>query len=154
MDRIGLHRAAIGGTLITTVGFGSVLIPLKFQQLTKEANFRFGLVRIRENAESIAFYQGYVRELENVKKLFQEALRNYNRVIGWERNMEVFTNGFQFIAYILPALIVGPMVLSGETEVGVLTVAGGAFITVFNALLLIVREFERIEDLKIENWAS
>ena len=51
------------GMLITTVGFGSILIPLKTEQLKREANFRFGLVRIRENAESIAFYKGAIREL-------------------------------------------------------------------------------------------
>ncbi|MGD1716631.1 ABC transporter ATP-binding protein/permease [Dapis sp. BLCC M172] len=137
---------AFFGILITMVGFGSILIPLKFQQRKKEANFRFGLVRIRENAESIAFYQGALRELENVKKLLQDALRNYHRIVGWERNMEIFSNGYEFIAYILPALIVGPMILSGQTEVGVLTVASGAFFRVFRSLIVMITRFEQMTD--------
>lgn len=137
---------AIAGILITTVGFGSILIPLKFKQLKKEANFRFGLVRIRENAESIAFYKGGLRELENVKKLFQDALRNYDRVIGWERNMNLFTFGYRELAFVLPFLIVGPMVFSGEAEVGILEVSRGAFIMVFQALIVIVIRFEAATD--------
>src|SRR5664279_803348 len=53
---------AILGTLVTFGVFGKPLIALTFQQLRREADFRFSLIRIRENAEAIAFYQGEVRE--------------------------------------------------------------------------------------------
>ena len=49
---------ALVGTLITIIFFGKSLVRINFEQLKKEANFRFGLVRIRENSEAIAFYQG------------------------------------------------------------------------------------------------
>ena len=49
---------AIVGTLVTVGVFGQPLVRLNFEQLKREANFRFGLVRVRENAEAIAFYQG------------------------------------------------------------------------------------------------
>ena len=132
------------GMLITTVGFGSILIPLKTEQLKREANFRFGLVRIRENAESIAFYKGAIRELNNLKQIFNRVLSNYNKIITWERNLEIFSNGYQAITWVLPALILGPRILAGDTEVGVLTEAGGAFINVFNSLIVIIRQFERM----------
>jgi putative ATP-binding cassette transporter len=132
------------GMLITTVGFGRILIPLKTEQLKREANFRFGLVRIRENAESIAFYQGDTRELSNLKQIFNRALSNYNKIITWERNLEIFSNAYQAITWILPAVILGPRILAGETEVGVLVEAGGAFINVFNSLIVIIRQFERL----------
>ncbi|MGK7898886.1 MAG: ABC transporter ATP-binding protein/permease [Xenococcus sp. (in: cyanobacteria)] len=132
------------GTLITTVGFGSILIPLKAEQLNREANFRFGLVRVRENAESIAFYRGAIRELNNLKQIFNRVLSNYNKIISWERNLEIFSNGYQAITWVLPALILGPRILAGDTEVGVLTEAGGAFINVFNSLIVLIRQFERM----------
>ncbi|MCL2934818.1 MAG: ABC transporter ATP-binding protein/permease [Trichodesmium sp. MAG_R03] len=132
------------GMLITTVGFGSILIPLKTEQLKREANFRFGLVRIRENAESIAFYKGAIRELKNLKQIFNRVLSNYNKIITWERNLEIFSNGYQAITWVLPALILGPRILAGDTEVGILTEAGGAFINVFNSLIVLIRQFERM----------
>ena len=132
------------GMLITTVGFGSILIPLKTEQLKREANFRFGLVRIRENAESIAFYRGAIRELNNLKQIFNRVLSNYNKIITWERNLEIFSNGYQAITWVLPALILGPRILAGDTEVGILTEAGGAFINVFNSLIVLIRQFERM----------
>lgn len=130
------------GMLITTVGFGRILIPLKKEQLKREANFRFGLVRIRENAESIAFYHGTDRESSHVRKIFAPVLSIYNKVITWERNLEIFSNTYSYITWVLPALIIGPRVLAGETDVGVLTETGGAFINVFNSLTILVRMFE------------
>ncbi len=141
---IVLIISASMGTLITTVGFGSILIPIKAEQLKREANFRFGLVRIRENAESIAFYKGAIRELNNLKQIFNRVLSNYNKIIAWERNLEIFSNGYQAITWILPALILGPRILAGDTEVGVFTEAGGAFIIVFNSLIVMIRQFERL----------
>ena len=132
------------GMLIATVGFGRILIPLKTEQLKREANFRFGLVRIRENAESIAFYEGDNRELNNVKQIFKAVLSNYKKIILWERNLEFFSNSYQAITWILPAVILGPRILAGQAEVGILIEAGGAFITVFNSLIVIVRQFENI----------
>jgi vitamin B12/bleomycin/antimicrobial peptide transport system ATP-binding/permease protein len=132
------------GMLIATVGFGRILIPLKTEQLKREANFRFGLIRIRENAESIAFYEGDNRELNNVQQIFKAVLSNYKKIIIWERNLEFFSNGYQAITWILPAVILGPRILAGETEVGVLIEAGGAFINVFNSLIVIVRQFENL----------
>ncbi|NER36725.1 MAG: ABC transporter ATP-binding protein/permease [Oscillatoria sp. SIO1A7] len=133
---------SLGGMLITTVVFGKILIPLKKEQLKREANFRFGLVRIRENSESIAFYHGTNREYAHLLRIFGPVLSIYNKVIGWERNLLVFSNIYQYITWVLPALIIGPKVLAGETDVGVLTETGGAFISVFNSLTILVNMFE------------
>ncbi|MCT7964481.1 ABC transporter ATP-binding protein/permease [Laspinema sp. D1] len=132
------------GMLITTVGFGRILIPLQTEQLKQEANFRFGLVRIRENAESIAFYGGDNRELNNVKQIFKGVLSNYNKIIIWETKLAFFSSGYQVITWILPAVILGPRILSGQTEVGILVEAGGAFINVFNSLIVVVRIFKNL----------
>ena len=63
---------AIAGTAATLLMFGRVLIGLNFYQLKKEANFRFGLVRVRENAEAIAFYRGEEQELSQAQSRFNE----------------------------------------------------------------------------------
>jgi len=135
---------SFGGMLITTIGFGKILIPIKKEQLKREANFRFGLVRIRENAESIAFYNGANREFSYIKQIFAPVLSIYNKVITWERNLDIFQNIYGYITWMLPALVIGPRILAGEPglEVGAIQEANGAFGKVFRSLNIIVRMFE------------
>ena len=135
---------SLGGMLITTIGFGKILIPIKKEQLKREANFRFGLVRIRENAESIAFYNGANREFTYIKQIFAPVLSIYNKVITWERNLDIFQNIYDYITWMLPALVIGPRILAGEPglEVGAIQEANGAFTRVFRSLNIIVRMFE------------
>ncbi|MGK7914061.1 MAG: ABC transporter ATP-binding protein/permease [Prochloraceae cyanobacterium] len=133
------------GTLITTTLFGRKLVELNLKDLEKEANFRFGLVRLRENAESITFYRGEAPESNLVKRLFNQVFRNQNNLILWE---ELFLSGFvrlyRFIPWILPAVIVAPQILSGELEVGKFIEAQGAFNTLFREMYVIIRTFHRL----------
>ena len=64
---------AIFGTIVTVL-FGKRLVGLNFNQVRREANFRYGLVHVRNNAESIAFYRGKQQESFQVRERFQEAL--------------------------------------------------------------------------------
>jgi putative ATP-binding cassette transporter len=68
---------AIVGTAVTMLVFGKVLIGLNFYQLKREADFRFSLVRIRENAEAIAFYRGEAQESRQVGGYFDEVFSNF-----------------------------------------------------------------------------
>jgi vitamin B12/bleomycin/antimicrobial peptide transport system ATP-binding/permease protein len=136
---------AIVGTLITTIFFGKKLVKINFEQLKKEANFRFGLVRIRENSEAIAFYRGEDRESSSLKSKFEEAFRNFNSLVLWrELFLGLFSNSYQFFPYILPAIIVAPSVFSGEFEVGKVTESQIAFARVFDSLNLIVANFQSL----------
>lgn len=135
---------ALVGTLVTTTVFGRPLVRLNFEQLKKEANFRFSLVRVRENAEAIAFYRGEQQESNQVKNRFIEAFDNFNRLIFWELNLNVLTNAYEFIPYILPALVVAPAVFSGDIEVGKVTEAQGAFVRVFFSLNAVVARFQSL----------
>lgn len=135
---------ALVGTLVTTVVFGKPLVRLNFEQLKKEANFRFSLVRIRENAEAVAFYRGEEQESNQVKNRFMEAFDNFNRLIFWELNLNVLTNAYEFIPYILPAVVVAPAVFSGDLEIGKVTEAQGAFVRVFFSLNTIVARFQSL----------
>ena len=92
---IFLFIYAIAGTLITVGVFGRALVRLNFEQLKREANFRFGLVRIRENAESIAFYQGENQEESQVKFRFDDVFDNFRRLILWQDlGLKSFTNSY------------------------------------------------------------
>lgn len=133
------------GNLIVVGVYGRRLIDINFQQIKKEANFRFGLVRIRENSESIAFYQGEDRENQNLKRTFAEAFRNYNLLVLWEEiYLGLFTHAYDFFPYVLPAIIIAPKVLSGELEVGKVTEAAGAFAIIFRSLNFIVERFQSL----------
>ena len=135
---------AIVGTLVTVGVFGQPLVRLNFEQLKREANFRFGLVRVRENAEAIAFYQGETQESTQVTNRFMAAFDNYKRLLGWELGLNGITNAYEFIPFILPALVVAPGIFSGDTEVGKVSEAQGAFIRVFFSLNLIVARFQSL----------
>jgi vitamin B12/bleomycin/antimicrobial peptide transport system ATP-binding/permease protein len=135
---------ALVGTLTTVGIFGKPLMELNFQQLKKEANFRFGLVRVRENAEGIAFYQGEDYESKHIKERFTEAFDNFKRLIFWELNLNILSNAYEFIPFILPAIVVAPGIFAGELEVGKVTEAQGAFIRVFFSLNLIVARFQSL----------
>jgi vitamin B12/bleomycin/antimicrobial peptide transport system ATP-binding/permease protein len=135
--------AAIG--TLTTVGvFGRPLMRLNFERLKTEADFRFSLVRVRENAEAIAFYQGEQYEADRIKSRFVEVFDNFKRLIFWELNLNILTNAYEFIPFILPAIVVAPGIFAGELEVGKVTEAQGAFIRVFFSLNLIVARFQSL----------
>jgi vitamin B12/bleomycin/antimicrobial peptide transport system ATP-binding/permease protein len=135
---------ALIGTLTTVGVFGQPLMRLNFEQLKKEANFRFSLVRVRENAEAIAFYQGEQCESDRIKGRFAEAFDNFKRLIFWELNLNILTNAYEFIPFILPAIVVAPGIFAGELEVGKVTEAQGAFIRIFFSLNLIVARFQSL----------
>jgi vitamin B12/bleomycin/antimicrobial peptide transport system ATP-binding/permease protein len=135
---------ALIGTLTTVGVFGQPLMQLNFEQLKKEANFRFSLVRVRENAEAIAFYQGEQCESDRIKGRFTEAFDNFKRLIFWELNLNILTNAYEFIPFILPAIVVAPGIFAGELEVGKVTEAQGAFIRIFFSLNLIVARFQSL----------
>jgi putative ATP-binding cassette transporter len=135
---------ALIGTLVTTVTFGKPLVRLNFEQLKKEANLRFSLVRIRENAEAIAFYRGEEQESNQVKQRFLDVFENVKRLLVWELNLNMLTNTYEFLPFVLPALVVAPAIFAGEMEVGKVSEAQGAFMRVFFSLNVVVARFQQL----------
>jgi len=133
---------AFAGTAITIVFFGKVLIGLNFYQLKREADFRFSLVRIRENAEAIAFYRGEAQESWQIDQYFNAAFNNFNKLIRAQLNLNLFQYGYSFMTIILPYAIIAQQVISGELEVGRAIQAAGAFAAILSALTVIVDNFE------------
>jgi vitamin B12/bleomycin/antimicrobial peptide transport system ATP-binding/permease protein len=129
-----------GGTLF----FGKKLINLNFLQLRKEADLRYGLVHVRDNAESIAFYQGEEREASQVSHRVRNVISNLGFLIGWQRNLGFFTKGYEYLILVLPFAIMAPLYFSGQIKFGVVTQAAGAFSQVLGALSVIVSQFEQL----------
>lgn len=141
MLMVVLITYAVSGTVLTLL-FGRKLVRLNFQQLRREADFRYGMVHIRNNAEPIAFYGGEDRESEQVARRFGDLVDNYNRLIAWQRNLGFVTNGYQYVIVLLPYLVMAPRFFAGAVAFGVITQAAQAFSSVFSAASLIVTRFE------------
>jgi vitamin B12/bleomycin/antimicrobial peptide transport system ATP-binding/permease protein len=135
---------AMVGSLVTAVLFGRVLVGLNFLQLKREADFRFGMVRIRENAEAIAFYQGERQESSQVKQRFAQAFSNFKKLILWQLNLNTFQYAYSFLTIFIPSAIVAHRVLAGELEVGRAVEAAGAFTAILTALAVIVDNFDQL----------
>ena len=118
---------AVAGTGVSML-FGRRLVGLYFNQYQKEATFRYSLVRVRDNAESIAFFRGEKREHRDLIERLSEVLENSFWIIGWTRNLGFFANGYNYLALIIPGLIVGPMFMRGAVEFGVIAQAWRSFI--------------------------
>uniref|UniRef100_A0A7S3E8H4 ABC transmembrane type-1 domain-containing protein n=1 Tax=Rhodosorus marinus TaxID=101924 RepID=A0A7S3E8H4_9RHOD len=131
------------GTFITTV-IGKQLISINFAQLQKEADFRYSLVRVRENAESIAFYRGEDRERSTISKRFGGAVDNFAKLLKGQRNLEFFTNGYKYLIQVLPALVIAPLYFKGTIEFGVVNQSFSAFNHILNDLSLVISRFEAL----------
>jgi len=136
---------ATAGTAVSVI-FGRKLIPLNFNQLRREADFRYGLVHVRDNAESIAFYRGENQELSQIRRRFVEALRNFNLLIGWQRNVDYFTTGYRYAVVILPSALLAPIYFQGTIEYGDITQAGFAFSQVLGAFSLVVSQIDKLTE--------
>jgi len=129
------------GTLFSIL-IGRRLVGLHFKQYQKEADFRYALIRVRDNAESIAFFRGEKREHRHLLLNFKEVVANTLRIIGWNRNLGFFTSSYNYIALVVPLIIVGPMYMRGSVEFGVVTQSEGAFAQVLVALSVVIAQFE------------
>jgi len=135
---------AIAGTILTTILFGRPLVGLNFFQLRNEADFRYSLVRVRENAESVAFYRGEERELRYSLGRFDDVIANSRRLINWQFFLNIFQFAYTSSTLINPGIILVPRVMSGELEIGVVVQATGAFAKVFGALNVVVSKFDQL----------
>lgn len=142
-----LVSVLIGYAIFGSAGaflIGKRLIGLNYLQYEREANFRYGLVRVRDNAESIAFYRGERRELGDLRARLGGVVGNMLVLIRWNRNLAFFTTGYNYLALILPVIIVAPLFLQNKAEFGDITKAMGAFAVVLAAFSLLITQFERL----------
>jgi len=135
---------ALTGTVVALYVFGNPLIQLNFWQLRREADFRFSLMRLRENAESIAFYRGEAQERAHIDSKFDKVINNFAKLIKKQRSLNLFQRTFSQLTLVLPSVILAEGVLSGQLEVGRAIQAAGAFTAVLGAVGVIVDNFESL----------
>jgi putative ATP-binding cassette transporter len=136
--------AAVGTWLTRKIG--SPLVRLLFDQQRYEADFRFSLVRLRENAESVAFYGGERREMDVFQGRFSWILKNWWQVIGRRKQLTWFTTGYQQIAIVFPFLVAAPRYFAKEIQLGGLMQVSSAFGQVQESLSFIVTSYTEIAE--------
>ncbi|EAZ88856.1 ABC transporter ATP-binding protein/permease, partial [Crocosphaera chwakensis] len=141
----GLLIYAIFGTAVALI-VGSRLVSINYNQLRLEANFRYSMVRVRDNAESIAFYRGESLERGQVIDRLISAIRNFDLLIIWQSVITLFQLGYNYFTRLIPYIIIAPLYLQGELDFGAIAQASVAFSQVLSALSLITNQIQNITE--------
>ncbi|CAJ1425343.1 unnamed protein product [Effrenium voratum] len=120
------------------------LVRINYNQLRYEADFRYGLVHIRNNAEAIAFYGGEEPEKKETKRRLGWVVTNFNYLIKWEVIISVLRRSYGYAGNFFPYLIMAPAYLRGEIEYGSFIQAKFAFGMVESALSFVVSNIDQI----------
>jgi vitamin B12/bleomycin/antimicrobial peptide transport system ATP-binding/permease protein len=136
--------AAVGTWL--TQKIGHPLVQLMFDQQRYEADFRFSLVRLREHAESVAFYGGEAHELGIFNTRFARIIGNWWGIIRRRKRLTWFTAGYQQVALIFPFLVASPNYFAKRIQLGGLMQVVSAFGQVQDALSFIVTSYTSIAE--------
>jgi vitamin B12/bleomycin/antimicrobial peptide transport system ATP-binding/permease protein len=131
------------GTAIAVM-IGTKLIELNFKQLRLEGDFRYGMVHVRDNAESIAFYRGESLESSQVVGRLRRAIQNADFLIIWSAFLGTFQRAYNYFSRLIPYFIVAPLYFSKQVDFGTIGQSIFAFSMVFSALSLITN---RINDI-------
>ncbi len=137
-----LIYAMIGTWLTHLIGWP--LIPLNFQQQRYEADFRFNLVRTRENSEQIAALHGEAAERERHFKRFGLIVGNWIAIMQRQKQLTFFTQSYSQASVIFPYLMVSPAYFSGAMQLGGLMQTASAFNSVQTALSYFVNAYQTI----------
>ena len=124
--------AALGTWL--THKIGRPLIGLEFERQRFEADYRFSLVRLRENAEGVALYRGENEELENFRGRFANVITNWWSIMRKQKQLGFFTISYDQLAVIFPFVVAAPRYFSGAIQLGGLMQISSAFGHVQSAL--------------------
>ena len=120
------------------------LVVLNYQQLKLEADFRYGLVHIRDNAESIAFYRGEGQEFAEADRRLGGAIRNFDRLIVWQALISVIQRSYDYFSRFLPWLVIAPIYFAKEVDFGVFGQASIAFSQVLFSVSYIVNNIDQL----------
>jgi len=136
---------AVGGTWLT-FKIGRPLVRLNFDQQRYEADFRFSLVRLRENTESIALYGGESRELGNFTERFTNVVGNFWSIMKRVKILGWYTRTYDQVAVIFPFIVAAPMYFSKKIEIGGLMQTAGAFFELQVALSYLIKNYTEIAE--------
>ena len=128
---------AVFGTALTQ-WIGSPLVSLDFQQQRFEADFRFNLVRVRENSEQIALLQGESAERQRLSERFGRVVENWYGIMSRTKRLTAFTRSYSQAAVIFPYILVAPAYFADKIQLGGMMQTASAFSSVQTALSFFV----------------
>jgi putative ATP-binding cassette transporter len=134
---------AVVGTWLTHL-VGRQLVPLNFAQQKAEADFRFALVRFRENNEGIALSGGEREERAVLTGRFGEVARNWFRIMNRTLKLDALTGTYEQAAVIFPFILGAPRYFAGQIALGGLTRIVGAFSRVQDALSWFITSYDSL----------
>ncbi len=123
---------------------GKNLVRIDYDQLRYEADFRYGLVHVRDNAESIAFYSGEEPEIGETKRRLGEVVRNFNLLIIWRVIIDVMRRSIGYAGNFFPYLVMAVPYFAGEIDYGGFIQANFAFGMVEGSLFFVVNQIEEL----------
>jgi putative ATP-binding cassette transporter len=138
---------AVIGTWVTHL-VGRPLVKLNFDQQRYEADFRFSLVRLRENAEEVTLLSGEAAEEERLQDRFSRVVGNWYGIMQRTKRLTFLTAGYSQVAIIFPFLVVSPVYFFGALTLGGLMQIASAFGQVQSALSFFVTAYSSIADWK------
>lgn len=124
--------------------FGKRLILINYEQLRREADLRYSCIRVRENAESIAFYDGEQLESDGILNRLQLLMDIVDRRILWDTGVSAFTQSFFFLSRFVPYLAIAPLYFQGKVEFGTIAQSQMAFSMVLHSVDFIIRRIKSI----------
>ncbi|RKP44027.1 ABC transporter ATP-binding protein/permease [Trinickia fusca] len=131
---------ALGGSFVMQK-LGHPLVSINYQQQRVEADFRFGLIRVRENAEQIAFYDGMRTEENNAKTIFARIRDNWWRIMKYTKRLSFVLSFYSNIAFIFPIAVAAPKYFAGAYTMGVLMQVRSAFSTVSDSFSWFINSY-------------
>ncbi len=136
---------SIFGTALTQ-WIGSPLVNLNFQQQRLEADFRFNLVRVRENSEQIALLKGEPAERERLSARFSRVVANWYNIMSRTKRLMAFTQSFGQAAVIFPVILAAPAYFANKIQLGALQQIMDAFGNVQQSLSYFVDAYRRLAE--------
>ncbi len=131
------------GTYITHK-LGHKLVKLNFVQQRYEADFRFSMMRLRESAESVAFYEGEGQEGKVFKQRFKQLLDNFWQLVNKQKQLVFLTSGYSQVAIIFPFVVAMNRYLAKQISLGGLMQVASAFGRVQDSLSYFVDMYSSI----------
>lgn len=131
------------GTYITHI-VGRKLVKINFIQQKYEADFRFSMIRLRESAESVAFYRGEAQEGSVFKQRFKMLLDNFWKLVNKQKQLVFLNSGYSQIAIIFPFVVAMNRYLTKEVTLGGLMQVASAFGRVQDSLSYFVDMYSSI----------
>lgn len=144
--------AGLGSVLVWLVG--RPLVAQNFRQQSFEADFRFGLIRIREHAEAVALYRGEAQEQAELGKRFERIRANWWGIMRTTKRLGVVSNFYSQFANIFPFLVAAPRYFSGALQLGGLMQISSAFGQVQEALSWFITAFSGSGEASLPAWKA